>query len=108
MSSQDKHVGPPSYFQNNDWVVNQYGIHNKAGNCDPVTWDEVKSFNALQVKTIHPFYIEPWPFRASTNKKKWFNQETYMEAFCYALGFITLKNYNGKALKHYVALYPNS
>jgi len=107
MSSQNKHVGPASYFENKDWVVNQYGIINKAGNCDLVTWEEVKTFHALEVRTVHPFYIQPWPFWASTRKEKWFNNDTYREAFCYALGFLTMKDYNRKAVKLYVAVHPN-
>jgi len=107
MNIENKHVGPSVYFENNDWAVNQYGLINKAGKCEPVTWDEIKTFHSLEIKTCHPFLIQPWPFWGSTKKEAWFNYETYKEAFCFALGFETLRQHNAKAVKHYVALHPN-
>jgi len=104
----NEHIKPVAFFVNKDWAVNQYGVCHKAGKCDPITWEEIKTFHGLQVKTIHSLSVQPWPFWESTKEEKWFNSETYTEAFCFALGFLSIKQHNAKAVKHYVALYPNA
>ena len=102
-----EHIKSVSFFENKDWTVNQSGLCHKETNTQ-VTWEEIKTFHGLEVRTIHSFSVQPWPFWEFTKKEKWFNYETYKEAFCFALGFLTMVRHNAKALKHYAALHPKS
>ena len=98
------------YFENKDWKVTEIGIElkNTSVQCDPVDWVEIKSFYNLEIKTIRPFYIEPFPFFKSDLEKEWFNKETYTEAFTFAVGKLALMEWNRKAAKRFNELYPNA
>jgi hypothetical protein len=103
----DKTLKAPTWFENRDWIVNEHGIAHKAGHAD-VTWGEVTQFADLSVRTIHPFYIEPWPFRASTKAEKWFDSDSYSEAFKFAVGHVVTKRFNLKAVRQCIANFPNA
>ena len=100
-------IKAPTWFENRDWIVGEQGITNKAGHAI-VTWDEVNQFADLSVRTVHPFYLEPWPFRASTKAEDWFDNESYTEALKYALGHVLMKRFNRNAVRQYVANFPNA
>jgi hypothetical protein len=99
-----------TFFENADWIVNEAGIElkNKSYKVDTVTWDEINSFYNLDVSTIRPFYIEPFPFRIAHLEQEWLNKETYSEAFTFALGRLSLKAWNKKAAQTYNILNPNA
>ena len=102
----EKHVSPITYFENQHWLVNQYGINSK--DCEVVvTWEEVRQFYDCSVKTIWPFYLEPYPFRRSTTAEAWFNLESYAEAFQFSIGALAMKRWNQKAAQQYNLNYPN-
>ena len=104
---KNEHVKPFSFFENKDWAVNQYGLSHKKTDTQ-ITWEEIKTFHALEVKTIHSFSVQPWPFWEQTKKQAWFNCETYTEAFCFALGFMSIKQHNAKALKRHAVNFTNA
>jgi hypothetical protein len=101
-----KTLKAPIWFQNSHWVVGEQGIVDKQTNTT-VSWDQVNQFAQMSVSTIHPFFIEPWPFRASTKAEAWFHFGSYSEAFRYALGHVVIKRYNQKAARRYLQNYPN-
>jgi hypothetical protein len=105
--TNDKTLKPPMGFENRDWIVDQHGIAHKAGYAT-VTWEEVGQFADLSVKTIHPFYLEPWPFRASTKTEAWFDYDSYSEAFKFAVGHVVMKRFNLKAARQHIANFPNA
>jgi len=105
--STEKQVQPVTWFENKHWLVNQNGINSKDTDV-VVTWEEDEQFYKCSVKTIWPFYLEPWPFRASTRKEAWFDLESYSEAFRFAVGGIAMKTWNRKAAQQYNLTYPNA
>ena len=102
----EKTLKAPIWFENSHWFVGEQGVVDKGTNTI-VTWDEVNKFAELSVSTIHPFYIQPWPFWESTKKEAWFNYESYSEAFKYALGHVVMKRFHQKAARRYIQNYPN-
>lgn len=103
----DKTLKAPMWFENRDWIVGEHGIAHKGGYA-VVTWEEVNQFADLSVSTIHPFYLEPWPFRASTKAEDWFDSDSYSEAFKFALGHVVMKRFNLKAVRQYNVNFPNA
>ena len=103
----DKTVKAPTWFENRDWIVGEQGIAHKAGHAT-VTWEEVNQFADLSVRTIHPFYVQPWPFWASTKAEAWFDFDSYSEAFHFAVGHVVMKRFNLKAAPHTIPNFPNS
>ena len=97
-------------FENADWIVNESGIElkDKSYKIDTVSWDEIKSFYNLEVNTIRPFYIEPFPFWVTDVNEKWFNRDTYTEAFTFALGRLSIQKWNQKAAQRFNELHPNA
>jgi hypothetical protein len=103
----DKTVKAPTWFENRDWIVGEQGIAHKAGHAT-VTWEEVNQFADLSVRTIHPFYVQPWPFWASTKAEAWFDCDSYSEAFKFAVGHVVMKRFNLNAARQHIANFPNA
>lgn len=103
----DKTVKAPTWFENRDWIVGEQGIAHKAGHAT-VTWEEVNQFADLSVRTIHPFYVQPWPFWASTKAEAWFDCDSYSEAFKFAVGHVVMKRFNLKAARQHIANFSNA
>ena len=97
----------PVFFKNKDWSVTKDGIEHNLGKVDYVSWEEINQVLECSVRTIYPFYVEAYPFRA-LHKEADFDKEAYSDAFRYALGYLAMKRWNKKAVEHYVALYPEA
>jgi len=105
---QHKQPEPLSFFENKNWVVNETGIVSKTNKEIVVGWENVDEVFNGSVRTVHPFYKQPYPFWGHTLEQKWFDYETYQQAMMFALGHVALTRWNLKAVRQYNANNPNS
>jgi hypothetical protein len=108
IKQQAKLIGDvDTLFECDDWCVSvSRGVVHKASDTD-VSWDEIERVRTLDVKTIHTFEEQPWPFWGKNLQPDWFFQGSYKAAMCYAVGYLTIAAWNLKAKAHCKTIYPN-